>query len=212
MNSYKTNTSEEVFYNPHIMLCLQWGEPISSFENFRVIDEISASKSERPLIVISTRFTGEAASFSKSLNYKGIRILTLVASGEDDFDKADIIKDIAACTGASIIGMYNKIPPEDVGLDKCGGAHLVKINQDWNGIDSYNLFFKGNGTFDAVKKRICEIAASFPAYDMELFHNEDQKAYYDKQTDRIDNFSEMERNYRFKCFKANRTVGYESPA
>lgn len=212
MNSYKTNTSEEIYKDPHIMLYLQGLEPISSFENFRVIDDISASNLGRPLIVISTEFTAEAATFLKSRIYKGVRILALVVSGEDDFDKADIIKDIAACTGASIIGTYNKIPPEDVGLDMCGGAHLVKINQDWDGNDSYNLIFKGNGTLDDIKKRTLEIAAGFPAYDMELFHNEDQKAYYHKLTDRINNFSEMARNYKFKCTKANRTVGHESPA
>ena len=202
------NYSSEVFHNPHIMLCLQWGEDISSFENFKVIDEISNSKSGRPLIIISTWFVGESASFLKPHEYKGVMIQAVVVPGEDNIDKADIIKDIAACTGASVIGTYIEKPPKSVGLDSCGGANLVKINQDWDGNNSYNLIYNGNGTSSGIKNRIFEIASMFPSYDKELFSKDDNE-YYDIMEERINSFSETERNYKFKCARANRIVGNE---
>lgn len=211
MSHNNTRSSEEVFHNPHIMLCLQWGENILSFENFRVIDEISNSKSGRPLIIISTGFVDEAATFLKPHFIKGVNVLALVAPGEDGYDKADIIRDIAACTGASVIGTYIEMPPEGVGLESCGGAHMVKINQDWDGNNSYNLIFKGNGTSDDIKNRTCEIADEFPAYDIELCHNDEQKAYFYKLEYRINELSSMKRNYKFLCARDNRIVGHEPP-
>lgn len=204
------NYLAEEFHNPYIMLCLQWAEDISSFENFKVIDDIASSKSGRSLIIISTGFTNEAATFQKPQVYKGVRIFALVVPGEDDYDKADIIKDIAVCTGASVIGTYIEEPPESVGLDSCGGANLVKINQDWDGNNSYNLIYNGNGTSSGIKNRIFEIASMFPSYDRELFSKDDNE-YYDILEERINSISETERNYKFKCARVNMIVGNEPP-
>lgn len=210
MNSNIKNTSEEIFHNPHIMLCLQWDEHISSFENFMVIDEISSSKSDRPLIIISTGFTGEAATFQKPQVYKGVKVLALVAPGEDDFDKANIMNDIAECIGTLVIGKYLEAPPEGIGMYNGGGAELVKINQDWDGHHSYNLIFNGKGASYSIEGRIDEIKDDLPDPESKFYEEEDEK-YYNIVMERINSFSVEESNYKFKYVGDNTVVGSEPP-
>jgi len=205
-----SNSLIDEFHNPLILLSLQWEEYLSSFEHYKVINDIIKSKSGRPLIIISTGFEGEAATFLKSRVYKGVRILALIAPGKDDFDKADIMNDIAECTGTLVLGKYLEVPPEGIGMYNCGGAELVKVNQDWDGHNSYNLIYKGNGSSYKIEGRIDEIKADLPDPENKYYDKEDE-AYYNRLMNRINSFSVEESNYKFKHVRDDLNVGHVAP-
>jgi hypothetical protein len=211
MNSNNINEIEEVFHKPYIMLCLQWEEDLTSFEGYKVIDDIANSKSGRPLIIISTGFSGQAATFLSSHEYKGVRIQALIAPGKDDFDKADIMNDIAECIGTMIIGKYLEAPPEGIGMYICGEAELVKINQDWDGHSSYNLIYKGKDPSYSIEGRIDEIKEELPDPDNK-FYDEEDEAYYNELMERINSFSVEESNYKFKYVDNTEVHGHAAPS
>lgn len=211
MNSKNSNEIEEVFHKPYIMLCLQWEEDLTSFEGYKVIDDIVNSKSGRPLIIISTGFSGQAATFLESHEYQGVRIQALIAPGKDDFDKVNIMNDIAECIGTMVIGKYLEIPPEGVGMYSCGEAELVKINQDWDKQSSYNLIYKGKGPSYSIESRIDEIKEELPDPENK-FYDEEDEAYYNELMERINSFSVEESNYKFKYVDNNTILGNAAPS
>ena len=211
MSLNNPNVFEEILHNPHIMLCLQWEENLLSFEGYKVIDDIAKSKSGRPLIIISTGFDDQAATFLKSQEYNGVRVLALIAPGEDDFEKADIMNDIAECVGTLVIGKYLEAPPEGTGMFNCGEADMVKINQDWDGQNSFNLILGGKGASYSIEGRIDEIKDNLPDPESSYYDDEDE-SYYKKLMQRINNFSIEESNYKFKYVGDNKVMGNEPPS
>ncbi len=211
MNSTDPETLGKVFHNPHILLSLQWDTNLSSFEGYRVIDDIFKSKSGRPLVIISTGFEGQAASFLNAHEYKGVMIQALVVPGRDDFEKANIMNDIAECTGTLLIGNYMEVPPEGAGMYNCGEAKQIKINQDWDGKNSYNTIIGGKGASYKIEYRIDEIREDMPDPDSEFFDEED-KVYFDQLNERINSFSVDEGNYKFKYVGDKLVLGNEPPS
>lgn len=161
MNQDNSNHSAEVFKNPYILLCLQWDESLSSFEGYKVIDDIAESKSGRPLIIISTGFSDQAATFLEAKEYKGVLIQAIIAPGKDDFDKANIMNDIAECTSTLVIGNYLEAPPEGAGMYNCGEAELVKINQNWDGHNSYNIILEAKGRIIVLKAELTKLKKNY---------------------------------------------------
>ena len=139
---------EAVIENPAILVT---DKKITSVKEILKLLEELATKWKRDIVIIAEDIEGEALTTLVLNKIRGaLNVLALKAPGFGD-RKKEMLKDIAAVTGATVISEEVGIKLEDATLDMLGTATKVTANKDKTTI------VDGKGTQEKIDARIMQI-------------------------------------------------------
>ncbi len=157
-----TTRMEAVYDKPAIVIT---DKKISSIQEFLPILEKLAEKGEKNLVLIADDVEGEALGALILNKLKGVFHTVAVKAPEFGERRKDVLNDIAALTGATVITDDQGMTFDSVGLEVIGRARKVIVTKEETTI------IEGVGAASAVKARVAQIGAQIKvtksSYDRE---------------------------------------------
>lgn len=191
---FKTNETEAVINKPYILIT---DKKISSMKDILPILEGIASSGKKDVVIIADDVDGEALANLVLNKVRGIlNVLTVKAPGFGD-RKKEMLKDIAAVTGATVITDELGLKLDEVTGDMLGQAEKVIATKDKTTI------IEGKGNQKDIDARISEIKAQIATatsdYDREKLQERLAKLAGGVAVIRVGAATEMElKNKKFK--------------
>ncbi len=159
-----TGRQEAVYEKPAILIT---DKKISSVQEFLPMLEKLAQSGKKDVVLIADEVEGEALSILVLNKLKGVFNTVAVKAPSFGDRRKEILNDIAALTGATVISEDHGLTFENAGLEVLGSARKVIVGKDETTI------VEGAGKPSAVKERITQINAqsdnASSEYDKEQF-------------------------------------------
>ena len=149
-----TARMEAVYDKPAIVLT---DKKLTSIQEFLPLLEKLAQKGEKNLVLIAEDVEGEALGALILNKLKGVFNTVAVKAPEFGERRKDVLNDIAALTGATVVTEDQGMTFENVGLEVIGRARKVIVTKESTTI------IEGVGAVKDVKARIAEITAQAKA-------------------------------------------------
>lgn len=150
MTPYFINSdrAECVLDNPYILLC---EKPIAKMEDVvKVLEPIA--KQGRSLLIIAENVEGEAfPTFVKNAAERRLKVCCVKAKGTGD-EKIDLLEDVAAKTGATLISESKGVKLKECGVEILGQADKIVVGQ------KKTTIIGGKGDASVIEKRIDNIS------------------------------------------------------
>lgn len=129
----------------------------------------SCAQEGKPLIILADEVEGEALTALVINSLRGaLKVCAVKAPGFGD-ERKDLLEDIAILTGGRLIAEDRGEKLEDVDIAMLGRAKKVRVTKDTTTI------IEGQGTKQAIEKRIAQIEAQLKSADSEFRKEELQK-------------------------------------
>ena len=139
---------EAVYEKPAILIT---DKKISSVQEFLPMLEKLAQSGKKDVVLIADEVEGEALSILVLNKLKGVFNTVAVKAPSFGDRRKDVLRDIAALTGATVISEDHGLTFENAGLEVLGSARKVIVGKDETTI------IEGAGKPSGVKERIAEI-------------------------------------------------------
>ena len=149
-----TARMEAVYDKPAIVLT---DKKLTNIQEFLPLLEKLAQKGEKNLVLIAEDVEGEALGALILNKLKGVFNTVAVKAPEFGERRKDVLNDIAALTGATVVTEDQGMTFENVGLEVIGRARKVIVTKESTTI------IEGVGAVKDVKARIAEITAQAKA-------------------------------------------------
>lgn len=161
-----TTRLEAVYNKPAILVT---DKKISSIQEFLPMLEQLAQSGKKDLVIIAEDVEGEALGTLILNRLKGVFNTVAVKAPSFGDRRKDVLDDIAALTGATVISEERGNSFEDADLHMVGSARKVIVGKDSTTI------IEGAGDAKAVKARITQITAQIAAASSEYDREELEK-------------------------------------
>ncbi len=145
-----TGRQEAVYEKPAILIT---DKKISSVQEFLPMLEKLAQSGKKDVVLIADEVEGEALSILVLNKLKGVFNTVAVKAPSFGDRRKEILRDIAALTGATVISEDHGLTFENAGLEVLGSARKVIVGKDETTI------VEGAGKPSAVKEQIAQIKA-----------------------------------------------------
>lgn len=159
-----TTRMEAVYERPAIVIS---EDKISSIQQFASLIEKIAQTGKKDLVLVADDVEAEAQAFLILNKLKGVFNTVAVKAPAFGDRRKDILQDLAALTGATVISAERGITFEDADLSMVGTARKVIVTKDETTI------IEGAGSAAEVKERIAQVRAQAAAatsdYDKENY-------------------------------------------
>ncbi len=159
-----TTRMEAIYNKPAVVIT---DKKVSSVQEFLPILEKLAAAGKKDVVLIADEVEGEALGVLILNRLKGVFNTVAVKAPSFGDRRKDVLADIAALTGATVITDDQGLSFENVGLEVVGTARKVIVGKDSTTI------IEGAGDKKAIAERIAQIKAQAEAapsdYDREQF-------------------------------------------
>lgn len=158
-------TRMEAMYNKPAILITD--KKVSSVQEFLPVLEQLAQAGKKDLVLIADEVDGEALGVLILNRLKGVFNTVAIKAPSFGDRRKDVLADIAALTGATVISDEQGLSFENIGLDVLGSARKVIVGKD------NTTIIEGAGAAKIVKDRISQITnqaeLASSEYDKEQF-------------------------------------------